>query len=59
MKKKHKDPVWLWKGVTVENGRVVKLDWQRKQLRNSIPPLFCDLTALKQLALSGNSLEGR
>ena len=58
LRKKQKDPIYLWKGVTVEEGRVVKLDWQRKQLRNSIPPLICDLDALKQLALSGNSLEG-
>ena len=38
--------------------RVVKLDWQRKRLRNEIPSLLSELTALTQLALSGNNLTG-
>lgn len=47
-----------WHGVTVENGRVVRLEITERLLEGEIPPEVGDLGALKRLNLSRNRLSG-
>ena len=52
-----------WEGITVENGRVTKLellpdDWDDPVLTGVIPPTLGNLTALTVLNLAANSLTG-
>ena len=47
-----------WHGVTVENGRVVRLEITERLLEGEIPQEVGDLGALKRLNLSRNRLSG-
>ncbi|GMI15834.1 hypothetical protein TrLO_g12073 [Triparma laevis f. longispina] len=52
------DDVTKWNGITVEEGRVISIEWVEKSLKNSLPPQIGLLDALKTLSLNKNSLEG-
>ncbi|MEX0272949.1 MAG: leucine-rich repeat domain-containing protein, partial [Flavobacteriaceae bacterium] len=52
-------PVYMWEGVTVENGHVVALDLSDNNLEGKIPLTFAYLKHLKHLNLSGNKLKGK
>ncbi len=51
-------PVNTWQGVTVINGRVIKLDLSSNRLSGIIPPETGNLTSLMWLKMSGNTLNG-
>ena len=46
-----------WEGVTIENGRVVKLDLEEFGLTGAVPAELGQLTSLRLLNLHGNQLE--
>lgn len=50
--------VYTWQGVTVINGRVIKLELSANKLTGTIPPEIGDLTSLKWMNLSNNALSG-
>ncbi|MEO9485673.1 MAG: DUF5050 domain-containing protein [Ekhidna sp.] len=52
--------VTRWQGVSVENGRIVSLNFQSisNLIRGEIPPSIGDLTELTTLNLSGHRLSG-
>ena len=45
-----------WRGVTMENGRVVKLELEDFGLTGAVPAEICRLSALKMLDLNNNKL---
>ncbi len=49
-------PMNEWHGITIENGRVVKIWLQLNNLTGDLPQSIGDLTALKDLYLPGNDL---
>ena len=49
-------PVEQWRGVTMVDGRVVRLDLSRKSLSQVVPACIVRLTALRWLNLSNNQL---
>lgn len=51
-------PLERWKGVLVQDGRVVGLVLNAAGLRGEIPPEIAGLTALESLDLGNNSLSG-
>ena len=53
-----RDDVSRWRGVTVDDLRVVEVNWHNKRLKGSIPPLLAELDALRVLNLGGNDLSG-
>ena len=48
-----------WQGVGCEDGRVTRLQLNRRNLTERIPSALGDLTDLKELRLNGNSLTGK
>lgn len=53
------DPIGTWHGVTVESGRVVRLDLADNNLRGRLPKVVAELSGLRVLRLDGNRLWGR
>ncbi|WKN30369.1 M6 family metalloprotease domain-containing protein [Porifericola rhodea] len=51
-------PVSTWEGVTVENGRVTKLEFVEAGLEKSFPEEFYLLSELRSLTLINNKLSG-
>ena len=51
-------PMGTWDGVTVENGRVTRLELKNNRLSGALPPDIGTLTHLRHLALPGNNLIG-
>lgn len=47
-----------WKGVTIEQGHVVKIQLDGVRLKGELPASIADLTELKELWLSSNQLSG-
>ena len=50
------EPTEQWSGVTMENGRVVKLELEEFGLTGAVPAEIGQLTSLRVLGLSGNQL---
>jgi leucine-rich repeat protein SHOC2 len=50
------EPTEQWSGVTMDNGRVVKLDLEEFGLTGALPAEIGQLTSLRKLGLSGNKL---
>jgi leucine-rich repeat protein SHOC2 len=50
------EPAEQWRGVTMESGRVVKLDLEEIGLTGAVPAEIGQLTALRELNLSVNQL---
>lgn len=50
--------VATWKGVTIENDKVVGLDLSANNLEGELPSSLSNLTYLQRLDLSGNALAG-
>ena len=50
------EPTEQWSGVTMDNGRVVKLELQEFGLTGALPAEIGQLTSLRKLGLSGNKL---
>ena len=51
-------PVKTWFGVSIDSGRVVRLELADNRLKGTLPPETATLTALKILNLNHNQLEG-
>mmetsp|Transcript_3924 Transcript_3924/g.8243 ORF Transcript_3924/g.8243 Transcript_3924/m.8243 type:complete len:430 (-) Transcript_3924:45-1334(-) len=52
------DDVARWKGVVVEDGRVVRINWSKMELDKVIPPAIGALDELRSLNLLENSICG-
>ena len=52
-------PIGTWYGVTVEGGRVVRLDLADNNLRGRLPKVVAQLSGLRVLRLDNNRLWGR
>ena len=50
------EPAEQWSGVTMENGRVVKLELEEFGLTGAVPAEIGQLTSLRELDLSDNQL---
>jgi Leucine-rich repeat (LRR) protein len=50
--------VATWAGVTVDSGRVVRLQLANNNVQGALPSFLSELTALKVLDLSNNFMEG-
>ncbi|MDF9796619.1 M6 family metalloprotease-like protein [Catalinimonas alkaloidigena] len=51
-------PVSSWEGVTVNNGRVTRLDFYNAGLKGSLPGAFYSLKELRSLTFADNSING-
>ncbi len=51
-------PVSGWEGVSVENGRVIGLDFSSAGLKGNLPQAFYQLSALQSLRIENNQLSG-
>jgi hypothetical protein len=47
-----------WRGVTLEDGRVVSIDWSHQRLRGELNPIVRFLTKLRKLDVNMNSISG-
>ncbi len=51
-------PVSSWEGVTVENARVTKLNFNKAGLKGNLPASFYELNALRSLVFEDNEVSG-
>ncbi len=48
------EPIGTWGGVSIEDGKITKLDVNAFGLKGTLPAVFGNLTTLKELDLGGN-----